>query len=181
MTRRELNNEYFAWMCQLVCTTGYSKHSPHRLLLRRLHEWDFTYTHPMDGNRAEDGVNLRYRFGYENSYDNAMIAAYLDNSDCSVLEMMVALAIKCEEIMKDSEIGDRTGYWFWKMIESLDLGDMDDLRYDECYTDYVIERLLDREYGRDGKGGLFTIKNCDRDLRSVEIWYQALWYLQKIA
>lgn len=180
MTERELNNEYFAWLCQLVCTTGYSKRSHYRMLLNHLHEIKFTYIHAMDSNRAEDGVNLRYRFAYEHSYDSTIVCTYLDNGDCSVLEMMVALALKCEEIMEDSEIGNRTGQWFWTMIDNLQLGGMTDLMYDECYTDFVIGRLLNREYKRDGEGGLFTIKDCNRDLRSVEFWYQAMYYLSKI-
>lgn len=180
MTERELNNKYFAWMYQLVCTTGYSKHSHYRKLLDHLHDIKFTYIHPMDSNRAEDGVNLRYRFAYEHSYDGALVRAYLDNGDCSVLEMLVALAVKCEDdIMEDSDIGNRTGQWFWTMIDNLGLSDMNDLAYDECYTDYVIGRLLNREYKRDGEGGLFTIKNCSRDMRSVEFWYQAMFYFSE--
>ena len=44
----------------------------------------------------------------------------------------------------------------------------------------VIERFLDREYGPDGKGGLFTVRHCEYDLRDVEIWYQLCWYLDSI-
>ena len=81
----------------------------------------------MDADRAEDGINLRYRFGYENGYESAMIASYLDDRPCSVLEMMVALSMKMEEqIMDDPDIGDRTSVWFWKMIDNLGLGTMHD-------------------------------------------------------
>lgn len=38
-------------------------------LLRHLHNIDFQYMLPMDGNRAEDGIDLRYRFGYEKEYE----------------------------------------------------------------------------------------------------------------
>ena len=79
--------------------------------------------------------------------------------------------------MADSELGDRTGQWFWNMIVSLGLGSMMDSRYDEEYVDSVIYRFLNREYERNGKGGLFTIEHCPRDLRGVEIWYQMSWYL----
>lgn len=181
MTERELNDRYFAWMYQLVCHTGYHEQAYYHFLLNRLHEIKFTYIHPMDSNRAEDGVNLRYRFAYEHSYDAALIRAYLDNRDCSVLEMLIALAIKCEDqIMEDTDIGNRTGKWFWTMIENLGLGGLTDPIYNEDYVNYVIERLLNREYGRDGTGGLFTVRNCARDMRSVEFWYQAMYYLSEI-
>lgn len=97
MTKSELNDTYFNWMCQLVFDGRYSKKLSYRRLLKVLHKIEFTYSIPMDGNRAEDGIDLRYRFGYENGYSSSMISAYLDNKTCSVLEMMIALAIRCEE------------------------------------------------------------------------------------
>lgn len=181
MTQRELNNEYYKWMCKLVCGEQYSKNLSYRKLLRYLHSVEFVYIIDMDGNRAEDGVDLRYRFGYEFGYSDPMIAAYLDNRPCSILEMMVALSIRCEEhIMEDSDIGDRTGQWFWNMIVSLGLGSMTDAKFDENYVEKVVNRFLNREYDRDGKGGLFTVEHCRRDMRSIEIWYQMCWYLDTI-
>lgn len=179
MTKDELNNAYFEWMYQLVCDERDSEMS-YRKLLYLLHDTDFNYTIPMDGNRAEDGTDLRYRFGYENAYDGPIIAAYLDDRPCSVLEMMVALAIRCEEhIMCDPDIGDRTGQWFWNMIDNLGLGDMDDEGFDKNYAERVIQKFLNREYKRNGEGGLFTVKHYRKDLRSVEIWYQMCWYLDE--
>ena len=149
---------------------------------KSLSKTDFYYTIPMDGNREADGIDLRYRFGYENSYDESMIAAYLDDRPCSVLEMMIALAIRCEEnIMDDPDIGDRTGQWFWSMIENLGLSDMDDAEYDELYVHRIVKRFLDRGYKKNGEGGLFTIHHsAGRDLRNVEIWYQMCWYLDEL-
>lgn len=182
MTRNELNDAYFEWMYQLVCGNQrrFRKRSYYKLL-RYLHSVDFTYIIPMDGNRAGDGTDLRYRYGYEHSYEGPMIAAYLDDRECSILEMMVALAIRCEEhIMDDPDIGDRTGQWFWDMISNLGLFYMDDLHFDQDQADLIIERFLNREYERNGKGGLFAVERCTRDLRSVEIWYQMCWYLDEI-
>jgi hypothetical protein len=103
------------------------------------------------------------------------------NGPCTVLEMMIALAIRCEEtIMDDFDVGNRTGQWFWGMVTNLGLGSMTDIRYDERYIDDVLTRFLNREYEPDGKGGLFTIRRCDRDLRKVEIWYQLCWYLDSM-
>ena len=181
MTRNELNNEYFEWMHQLVCNDLYSKGLSYRKLLTRLHDTDFDYTIGMDGNRAEDGMDLRYRFGYDNSRNDSMITAYLNNRPCSVLEMMIALAIRCEEqIMDDPDIGDRMGKWFWSMISNLGLDSMSDTKFDKGYVDNVVLKFLNREYGRNGEGGLFTVKHCERDLRNVEIWYQMCWYLDDI-
>ena len=94
--------------------------------------------------------------------------------------MIVALALRCETIMEDPDYGDRTGKWFWGMIESLGLKSMDDTSFNRDYVDDVIDIFLSRGYGRDGRGGLFTIKHPKRDLRTVEIWYQMNWYLDSI-
>jgi hypothetical protein len=142
---------------------------------------EFVYIIGMDGNRAEDGIDLRYRFGYEHQYESSMIAVYLDDQSCSILEMLTALSIRCEEhIMDDPDIGNRTGQWFWNMIVNLGLGSMHDTKFDKNYVDGVILRFFNREYKQNGEGGLFTVNNCKYDLRTAEIWYQMCWYLDEI-
>ena len=178
MTRDRINDEYFEWMCDLVCGHKFHRDISYRKLLETLHGIEFTYSIPNDINRAEDGIDLRYRFAL--SQDQLGIELYL-RGPCSVLEMMVALAIHCEEsIMDDPLIGDRTAQWFWGMITNLGLGSMTDNRFDERFVENTIGIFLDREYEPDGRGGLFRIRDCDCDLRTVEIWWQLLWYLDTI-
>ena len=131
----------------------------------------------MDENRAEDGVDLRWRFACERGndiYDGDI------EGPCSMLEMMVALAIRCEAFMDDPTIGDRTAQWFWEMVVSLGLGAMYNRRFDRKYVEEVVSRFLDRDYEPNGKGGLFTIRNYDRDLRDMEITHQLYAYLNSI-
>jgi len=181
MTKDELNNKYFEWMSQLVCDPRYLKRLSYQKLLTYLHTVEFVYSIGLDGNRFEDGIDLRYRFGFENSYEGPMVATYLDDRPCSVLEMLIALAIRCEEhIMDDPHEGNRVGQWFWNMIANLGLKSMSDTNFDKGYADGVIYRFLNREYKRNGEGGLFTVEHCNYDLRSVEIWYQMCWYLDGI-
>lgn len=174
MTRNEIRECYFDWLCDLVCKDRHSKSVSYSRLLTRLHEAEFTYLIAMDQNRAENGIALRWRFYCETGYNTR------SNNPCSILEMMVALAISCEAIMDDPHVGDRTGQWFWSMIVNLGLGSMTDYRFDDDYVDGVVRRFLDREYEPNGKGGLVTIKNCEYDLRTIEIWNQILWYLGTI-
>lgn len=180
--RDEIINSYFDWMYDTVCKQVHSKQISYRKLLTRLHSTEFRYSIPMDENREEDGIELRYRFaltnGYEDSPDVVMDALM---GPCTVLEMMVALAIRCEEdIMDDPRVGCRIGQWFWGMITSLGLGTMRDDKFDRQFVDDVLSRFLNRDYEPNGKGGLFTIRQCDHDLRTVEIWYQLCWYLNTI-
>lgn len=178
MTREKMKDLYFDWMYSIVCP---SKRYYHKLL-KRLNEIEFVYTISMDGNRAEDGVNLRYRFGRENGFQDNMIAPLLDDDPCTILEMMVALAIRCEEhIMSDDVYGDRTEKWFWDMIYSLHLDDMDDFFYSEDRVDHVCDNLIEHKYQRNGDGGLFTVKRYSHDMRCTEIWYQMCWYLNELS
>lgn len=179
MTRSELLELYFEWIYQLVMqVSNLPGGRSYRKLFKYLNSIDFIYSHPMDSNRVEDGIELRYRFAYEENIDQTIIASYLDDHPCSVLEMLVALSIRCEEaIMFDPDIGDRTAVWFWDMIKSLDLAGMSDAHFNQGYVDDVIFRFMNRDYLPNGRGGLFTIDNCTEDLRTVEIWYQLCWYL----
>lgn len=182
MVHDRIVNEYFEWLIDYVGESRYARGVSYTSLLARLHYIPFTYSIAKDQNRAEDGIDLRYRFALMEGYEDA-IEEVLDILDapCSVLEMMVALAIRCEEtIMDDSCIGDRTAQWFWGMINNLGLGSMYNDNFDESYVVDVVACFLDREYEPDGRGGLFTIRDCDDDLRNVEIWYQLCWYLDSI-
>ena len=173
----EVNLKYFEWMMDILCRGRYANNISFRKLLLKLHHTEFRYSIPRDENRADDGIRLRYRFAC--SSDDKDSARYL-TGPCSVLEMMLALAIRCEIIMEDPLVGNRTGQWFWGMIRSLGLGTMIDSRFDEEYVEAAIDRFLDHEYEPNGKGGLFTIKDCKDDLRTAEIFYQLCWYLDSI-
>lgn len=181
MAKHTLRNEYFRWMYRLVCSDRYPNSPSYFCLLSLLDSIEFTYSIPLDENRAWDGADLRYRFGRERGLDDNLIELLLDDRPCSVLEMLVALSIRCEEhIMYNPEIGDRTCHWFWIMLSSLGLKQMDDTRFDDGYSRFIIVRFLNHQYRYDGAGGLFTIPNCSSDMTTIEIWRQLMLYLNYI-
>ena len=180
MITNDVNGEYFKWLCSLVADSRPKGRVSYKRLLNYLHHIEFVYTIPMDSNRYADGVNLRYRFGYEHGIDSPVVASCLDIYPCSILEMMVALAFRCEEhIMYNPNYGMRAGRWFWMMIKNLGLIDMTDGHFDEEHINSVIWRFLDRQYSYDGEGGLIRIPDCPYDMRSMEIWYQMQRYLSQ--
>ena len=180
--RVNLDNEYFEWLYDMVCAERYSGAIGFRKLLKRLHDTEFIYIIDKDANRASDGMNLRYRFAY--AYEQAGGVRDAERyliGPCSVLEMMIALSLRCEEtIMNDPRIGNRTGQWFWKMVVNLGLGPMRDDNFDIQFVDRTLERFLHREYAPNGAGGLFTVPRCEYDLRKMEIWFQLCRYLDSI-
>lgn len=171
-----MDKRYFEWIVCLVCGGNMSRRRRYRKLLAYLHERPFLYSLEMDENRARDGIDLRYRHQAEmGTYDVAR-----SDQPCSVLEMMAALAVRCEEhIMSNPDIGDRTEEWFFGMIENLGLIHETDDRFNPEHARRAIDRLIQREYAPDGHGGLFTVQNCRQDMRDTEIWYQAMWYLRQ--
>lgn len=177
MLNNDIYEQYFNWLCNVVnvSTVSYDK------LLRLLHRTKFRWINIRDKNRAEDGTDLRFRF--RKSIDGLSrneVLNWHDKEPCSVLEMMIALAIRAEEqIMDDPQVGNRTTQWFWGMVSSLGLTGMSDNMFDLIEVKDIIERFLNREYSPDGKGGLFTIRDCEYDLRDVEIWTQLCWYLDR--
>ena len=181
MLQDELRERYFEWMYHIVFGERRYNRLSYRKLLMFLYNTEFVPIIEEDENRVQDGIDFRFRFGYEYGYSRDIINNYLNDRPCSVLEMMGALAFKGEEqIMDDPDYGDRTGQWFWNMIVSLGLGSMSDSRFNKNYANNVIFDFLNRNYKPNGEGGLFTIDNCMYDLRSVEIWTQFMWYLNLI-
>lgn len=174
----QIRSDYFEWMYNLMCEGRCGGTIAYRELFHFLHDAEFTFFVPHDENRASDGVDLRYHFCVNHDCEDL---EYCLDGPCSVLEMMVALAIRCEHIMSDPAKGDRTAQWFWNMVNNLDLGGMYDSNFNEWRVNDSISRFLDREYEPNGSGGLFTIKNWDRDARDAEIWHQLMAYLGDIS
>ncbi len=142
-------------------------------LLSALYEKEFIWFVKNDGNRAEDGERLRIIFEDETG------GKCRNHAPCSLLEMMVALAIRCDcEIMYDPDEGDRSSQWFWDMLENLGLSCMDDWTFDQEEFDEITDCLLTRNYAKDGFGGLFYIEGISVDMRKIEIWYQMNYWLQ---
>ena len=82
--------------------------------------------------------------------------------------------------MDDPDIGNRTGQWFWNMIANLGLDSMNDKKFDKGHAEAIVHNFLNREYKRNGEGGLFMVHHDRIDMRPVEIWYQAMWYLDEV-
>lgn len=173
---QSIRRKYYAWLIDIVCSEEQKR--DYSALLASLHSREFTWFVYNDDNRMVDGINLRYE------YCESIGVNYDDNEfdfNCTVLEMMVALAKRCKETI----IGDYDSFdastLFWKMIENLGLIDQTDNNFDGYGVDDSLNIMLNRQYASDGSGGgLFVVENPRKDLRKVEIWYQMNWYLNTI-
>lgn len=156
-------DEYFHELCDLALArdtdVSYEK------LMRELFDREFRWTHPMDVNRANDGIDVR--------------RTYLDHyhAPCNWLEMLIGISRRIEFIQ-----GGNASYWFWEIIQNMEL---DSVRDDEIFRtsiDFIrntLEIVENRTYSKDGYGGLFPLKNPHEDQRNVEIWYQMQAWLME--
>jgi hypothetical protein len=176
-----IRDRYFDWLYGLISTDEFSQKLSYHQLLETLYFIPFRYYLPMDDSRAKDGVALRYRFGKRMDIPEIVIKNELDTRQCSVLEMLVALCLRCEEhIMHDDAVGDRTGKWFWDILENMHLTDYDDANFDSTKVREIVETFLTRRFKPNGEGSIATLTDCKYDLREVEIWDQMMWWLDYV-
>ena len=173
MNVREL---YFEWLIDLLDRKRCKRYSK---LLSHLYDKDFEYSIRMDENRYKDGITLRHYYAEYKHLPDELVSDELCGFDCSILEMMVALSMRCEDIMSYSSTDDRTAVWFWNMIDNLGLSYYDDRHYNYQDVEEILDIFLNREYKPNGEGGLFTIHNPPCDIRDAEIWCQMTWYLNE--
>lgn len=174
--------EYKKWLFNLAVPDQIAQKHYTRLLEHLLNT-EYYSTNDLDENRIIDGLVLRDRFIVRipaNEYDEQFVEA-LSKNTCSVLEMMVALAARIEnQIMKDPNFGDRTHIWFLSMLANLGLEHMYDENWDENIFNNIMFIFLNRLYDNEGHGGnLFIVDNPPADMRSTDIWYQCMWWLDK--
>lgn len=173
----DIKQDLYSWLVEYVNGSEYGK------LLEDLHDTMFIAMSPLDENRIFDGINARYRFADAVGISRDVIDSVIDNTSCSVLEMMIGLAIRIEDtIMGDEEFGNRTIMWFWMMIKSMGLYNMTNSNiygeHEKVKT--IITNFLNKQYKPNGEGGLFTIRNTDKDLRDYDIWRQMCWFYESL-
>ena len=172
----EIKNAYFSWLVEHI-----KPDDEHWCLLRRLHQKEYYWLDsvPLDENREKDGRALRVKFADDSEWPLEHILGVLEGP-CSMLEMLVALAMRIEtDILYDAEFGDRTGTWFWMILKNAGL-DMNDTDYYQIYIDQVLNRILSRYYEKNSEGSLFPVKNtCGKDWRKTDLWMQIQLYLNE--
>lgn len=166
-------DNYFDWLCDLIGGKEY-----YRLLLYKLLNIEYYWIVQYDDDRAKDGKNLRKTYlELMETYDETGLD-YI-----SVLEVLIALAISCEDnIMSSKEYGDRTSEWFWMMLNNLGLLKYSDAEWtvkSENEIANIVDIWLSRCYKFDGKGGAFPLKKCHTDQKKVDLWSQLHAYLQE--
>lgn len=170
---QEIRYDYLKWLYDWMDGDGYW------ILFRHLHSVPFRWVIRKDENRAMDGQSLRDRFEYEEHYTEV---GYPEE-EASVLEVLIGLASRINDIVIGIDEEDQTPHWFWELSSNLFLHNFtDDTFFEgggrEEISD-ILDMFMDRNYTFNGEGGLFPLKNTDVDQREVELWYQMSAYLDE--
>lgn len=182
-------NAYFEWIYDWATHDRVPDSLACRKMMHRFFEAEFFYTVKWDENRERDGKGLRFRFAQITDLSSKMrlspsgLASYIDRvmGYCSLLEVMVVLSCRMEEdYMDNPQLGYRAPGWFCDMTLSMGLGRVPDIWYEQDRVDKAIYVTLNRLYKPNGQGGLFHIRNADRDMRDVELWGQMLEYARRM-
>jgi hypothetical protein len=176
---RSLPVKYFEW---LVVQCGL-KDMNYDFLLLRFYKREFSWTIPLDHNRASDGLLLREEF--ESTIDLSSIPDYVSlDAFCgpaNLLEVFVGL-VRRLKLNIESEPDERV--ISLALLHNLGLGSYLDFDFPNTDYDNQIEKifidLIERRYNRWGHGGSFfpMPKTFGEDMREKEIWYQMHSWIQ---
>lgn len=162
---------YFEWLCNKIWSPVIDICNYDRLL-SFLYDTEFKWKNARDSNRAHDGISMRKEYKYEGNVDRSVSL----ERPCSVLEMMVALACRCErDIMDDPDLGDRTHIWFWSMVQNMGLLDMTNRDFD---IDFVAERVEKVQSGSENYD-YFVVDSTRKKDKNAEIWRKMIHWLNR--
>lgn len=171
MRREDLVEEYHDWLLDQIRLDDYCDR--YERLLIFLSTEPFRWSMPHDENRAEDGFALRWKFSDVDFWTGRL------PDRCSVLEMMIALSMRCEDVVWNPDDGNRVAEWFWEMVWNMGLMGQTNEQFSRVYCKICVDSMLNRQFCRNGKGGLFRTKSPKIDMRKAEIWYQMNVWLEE--
>lgn len=133
----------------------------------------------MDENRLTDARDLKYRFARAKHFPEALMDETLKSFGGSVLEVLIALSLRIyEETTSGFPVVIKPADLFWTMIETMHLENQVDSDFDENHVIFVVQRMMNHDFERNGDGGLFRISSdSPHDMRTADIWYQAQWWV----
>ena len=170
------DDPYFNWLYLLIgCETS---HRGYSRLISYLHKKTFKPKLRMDANRGSDGLQLRVDFISE----HGPWGSSTNRGPCTFLEFLIGLSKRISFLMHGEE-NSYTEFYFWRMIDNLGLLKCVDPKWDsmngEFFVDDAVYRINERLFCGDGSGGLFPLRNPQKDQRGVEIWYQMQAWLME--
>jgi hypothetical protein len=173
MTYYDLQKEWERYGEWLVDRANFHKANYDDLMIL-LHQTSFYSCILRDADRAKDGKYLREDYFQNDDLLNEISKKY---EFCSVLEMLVAFAIRIDNEWIGDPGEEHPETIFWEMLCNLGLDKCTNRRINIRFVMDTLDIWLGRRFDPDGEGSIFPLKNPSRDQREVEIWGQLQEYL----
>ena len=168
----EIREAYFNWLVQYM-----ELDRNHLIEIGKiLHSTQFIAINLKDRNRAFDGKALREQFKNASLFDDYRCL----DGPCSVLELLIGIAIRIDYLMREPGQSDQTVKWFYMLLDNLHIAEFTDDHFG--YTDRekikdILNKFILRKYNYDGEGGLFPLHHSRQNQTKIEIWYQMSAFL----
>ena len=130
-----------------------------------------------DENWIANGLFLR---GYFERQTGKNLGIFKDHS-CTVMEVLIAISMRIEEYIGYESASET----LWELLENLGLDKFRDKKsehpdtpdtfltlFDSKNVRKILDIWMQRKYDKNGKGGIFPLKNTKRDQKQVEMWSQ---------
>ena len=104
----EERSDYYMWLLDRVRAL-HGEYENYVRLMKHLFSTEYIAVLPLDENRLQGGLSLRYRFALE----EGVYVEDVHDGPCTVLEMLEALA---ENISYDTS--ETISRWFWELIHN---------------------------------------------------------------
>lgn len=170
--KRDILSAYRLWLNNKIANDI----SPaYNQLLAILWRTDFVAEYENDKNRMQDAMSLRDEFANSIEIDNQEYLK-LKSTSVRLIEVMISLAGRINDIMS---FDDNIAKYFWEMVASMELQKLDDANWNASSAQKHIDILLTHGYKRNGKGGLFFVRNIDQTYNApkLDIWTQAMAWI----
>lgn len=171
MTITHIKQLYLKWISNIVGCRDMD-------LLRRLNDVEFRWSIELDENWASHALYFA-----RDPFNEYLLEHYEVDPEVevvmgpvSVLEVIVAMCCKMDNLLWDCTVGDQRPRWFKVIMNASGLGSA---TADEF--DYIINRILDRKIDFNGNGGWFPLRinEQNRDQRTLDIWRQLNAYIME--
>lgn len=192
----DIKAEYLDWLMQHVDP----KHQYYNFL-QLMDSIPFKVINPMDENRVGDVESIlrnNWLSGFDKIDDTRVkneCAIDLSHKEISMFEILVAFCIKLENnIFYDPTKPDINVRLFWEFIDNVvkygGFGSrymcasqiLTDDKWDRFVEDTMrinLERINDRKYMCNGRGGYFPTRESEVNQRKVEMWLAANEYIKE--
>ena len=183
----KLKTEYLCWLMNRAQLDAEGP-GGYRTLCERLQETEFVPQLEMDGNRNEDCLELRVDYATyctdiqdADECDVTWMLEQCFGEHGTMMELILVLAEKMQYETLESEFEAGTGKWFRELLSNCGLHRCTNEEMEENPEDVeeILERIIYRQIGWDGEGGLFPLMYPIRNQRYAELIAQMNDYLEE--